>query len=106
MSSRLDAMIDATRARDASSAWSAAREVRVREGALCLRDARARRDRVLRRGLVVAGGAGLLVLALLRVASSAPADASAGRDPSSAAPAPSAEVVASRALSHAGYARD
>ena len=72
---------------------------------------RARRDRALRRGLLVAGGAGLLVLALLRGASSAPAEpqlnAAAPRLPRPRPPPrPTAEALAARSLSDAGYARD
>jgi len=68
---------------------------------------RVRRDRALRRGLVVAGGAGLLVLALLRAASSAPAE----REPTASTPtvavaAPVSVALAVRSMSDAGYARD
>lgn len=92
MSSRLDTMIAS--ARDLDGAWDVARSERVRAGALRRRDVRVRRERALRRGLLVASGAGLLVLALLRAASSAPADPQA------------AAALAARTLSDAGYARD
>ena len=113
MSSRLDAMISSARERDAS--WDIERSERVREGALRRRDGRVQRHRALRRGLVVASGAGLLVLALLRAASSAPgvpaasvAAASSMPAASTAAPAPAAmaEALAAHTLSDAGYARD
>jgi hypothetical protein len=107
MSSRLDTMIarsEIARGDSLGAVWDADRAARVREGALRGRELRVRRDRFLRRGLVVAGGAGLLVLALLRAAGGAqqepPAVASA------AAPTATAELVASRALADAGYARD
>ena len=115
MSRRLDAMIESARELDA--AWDVERSERVREGALRRRDQRTRRDRALRRGLLVASGAGLLVLALLRAASSAPAEPTAATatatsasptsatSPMAAAPA---EALATRALAlnDAGYARD
>ena len=104
MSSRLDDLI--TSARELDGSWDGDRAVRVREGALRLRDVRARRDRVLRRGLVVAGGAGLLVLALLRAASSAPAEPTAATAITVRTAAPAPEALASRMLGDAGYARD
>jgi hypothetical protein len=106
-------MIASARGRDTD--WDEARAARVREGALRRREVRSRRDRLLRRGALVAGGAGLLVLALLRAASSAPADPSPALAvaptmlPTQApAPAPTAEALAARAmaLNDAGYARD
>ena len=104
MSARLDDLIGSARVLDAS--WDVDRSERVREGALRRRDTRVRRDRALRRGLVVASGAGLLVLALLRAASSAPGEPL----PVSAttAPAATAEALASRTIgfADAGYARD
>jgi hypothetical protein len=100
MSTRLDEMISGARQLDAS--WDIDRSERIRAGALRRRDVRVRRDRVLRRGLVVAGGAGLLVLALLRAASSAPAEPQT----SSRELSPRAEALAARATSDAGYARD
>jgi hypothetical protein len=87
--------------------WDGDRAARVREGALRRHDVRVRRDRALRRGLVVAGGAGLLVLALLRAASSAPAEPIAGSAPIAVATMTAApEALASRTLVDAGYARD
>ncbi|MDB5220856.1 MAG: hypothetical protein JWO86_8783, partial [Myxococcaceae bacterium] len=96
--------------------WDLDRAERVRSGALRRRDVRTRRDRALRRGLLVAGGAGLLVLALLRGASSAPAEreppstnatnASTASPAIPVAPAPTAEALAARSLTDAGYARD
>ena len=107
MSTRLDQMIARARARD--TGWDVDRSERVREGALRRRDGRARKDRALRRGLVVASGAGLLVLALLRAASSAPAE----RELTTSAPTAAMPVVerpvetlAARSMSDAGYARD
>jgi hypothetical protein len=103
MSSRLDEMISGARGLDAS--WDVTRSERVREGALRRRDVRVRRDRLMRRGLLVASGAGLLVLALLRAASSAPAEPTTGLTvATTSTPAP--EVLAARALADAGYARD
>ena len=111
MSTRLDELITSARERDErfSRAWDGDRALRVREGALRRHDVRVRRDRALRRGVLVAGGAGLLVLALLRAASSAPAEPTAsGTSTTSTMPtaAPAAEAVASRTLADAGYARD
>lgn len=82
MSTRLDAMIAGARELDAS--WDLTRSERVRDGELRRYDTRVRRDRALRRGLLIASGASLLVLGLLRAASSAPAD------PTSTATAPRA----------------
>lgn len=103
MSTRLDQMISGARERDAG--WDVDRSERVREGALRRRDGRARQGRALRRGLVVASGAGLLVLVLLRAASSAPAERELSTSAPSAA-APVSEPLAARAMSDAGYARD
>ena len=112
MSTRLDQMISGARERDAG--WNIDRSERVREGALRRRDGRARRDRAFRRGLLVASGAGLLVLAFLRAASSAPAE----RELTSSSPSGAAtlelestgprtvEALAVRSMSDAGYARD
>ena len=100
MSARLDQLIASSRELD--GAWDGERAERVRTGALRRRDARAGRDRLLRRGALVVGGAGLLVLALLRAASSAPAE-NAPAVASSPAPA---ELLAARALGDAGYVRD
>jgi hypothetical protein len=108
MSTRLDDMISAARERDldVDGAWDVARSERVREGALRRRDGRVRRDRALRRGLLVASGAGLLVLALLRAASSAPGAPALAATTETVAPAATSEALASRSLSDAGYARD
>ncbi len=103
----LDRMILNARERDVDDVWDLERSERVRAGALRRRDGRVRRDRALRRGLLVAGGAGLLVLALLRGASSAPAEPSLNASNANApAPAPTAEALAARALTDAGYSRD
>ncbi len=116
MSTHLDRMILNARerlVRDSHDVWDLERSERVRAGALRRRDVRSRRDRALRRGLLVAGGAGLLVLALLRGASSAPAEPSLNASSASntatvesPAPAPTAEALAARALTDAGYSRD
>ncbi len=121
MSTQLDRMIlnARERQRDLDDVWDLERSERVRAGTLRRRDVRTRRDRALRRGLLVAGGAGLLVLALLRGASSAPAEpslsassASSGATTSATAetpaptPAPTAEALAARSLTDAGYSRD
>jgi hypothetical protein len=109
MSTRLDQMITCAREQDAD--WDVERSERVREGTLRRRDVRVRRDRAMRRGLLVASGAGLLVLALLRAASSAPAERELSTS-TSAFVAPTAErsasgeALAARAQSDAGYARD
>lgn len=104
----LDEMIGAARELDAG--WDVDRSERVREGALRRRDARMRRDRGLRRAMLVAGGAGLLVLALLRAAASAPAEPlpSVASSAPSAPAVPTPEALAARAvaLNDAGYARD
>ena len=84
-------------ARELDSEWGVERSERVREGALRRRDVRVRRDRALRRGLVVASGAGLLVLALLRAASSAPAEREAtASTPTVAVAPPVSEALAAR----------
>jgi len=113
MSTHLDQMIANARERSVDDVWDLDRSERVRTGALRRRDGRARRDRALRRGLLVAGGAGLLVLALLRGASSAPAEpqqlnvaTATTATATTPAAAPTAEALAARSLSDAGYARD
>lgn len=109
MSTHLDQMIANARERSVDDVWDLDRSERVRTGALRRRDTRTRRDRALRRGLLVAGGAGLLVLALLRGASSAPAEpqlATTAATSATPAAAPTAEALAARSLSDAGYARD
>jgi tRNA A37 N6-isopentenylltransferase MiaA len=114
MSMHLDRMIATARERSVDDVWDLERSERVRTGVVRRRDVRARRDRVLRRGLLVAGGAGLLVLALLRGASSAPAEPQLAAATATAtaataatpATAPTAEALAARSLSDAGYARD
>ena len=103
MSMRLDQMISGARERDAG--WDVDRSERVREGALRRRDGRAQKSRALRRGLVVASGAGLLVLLLLRAASSAPAERELSTSAVTAV-VPVSEPLAARAMSDAGYARD
>jgi hypothetical protein len=108
MSTRLDRIIVDARERSDSAmddVWDLERSERVRSGAILRRDARSRRDRALRRGLLVAGGAGLLVLGLLRGASSAPAEPQAAST-AAPAPAPTAEQLAARTLTDAGYSRD
>lgn len=115
MSARLDAMISSgreRRVRELDASWDAARSERVREGALRRREGRVQRHRLVRRGLLVASGAGLLVLALLRAASSAPSVPGAPVAAASTAPSggtaspPMAEALAAHTLSDAGYARD
>lgn len=123
----LDEMIGSARERvDIDGVWSASRQVRVREGALRRHDVRVRRGHALRRAALVAGGAGLLVLALLtRVAggstaasasaasavgsaivdegaSTAPAELGSDAHMASVAP----EQIAALRLGDAGYARD
>lgn len=97
--SRLDDAVAQARELDT---WDGDRAARVREGVLVRRAARARRERALRRAAFVAGAAGLLVLALLRAASSAPSDPAASRDSREAV----SEAMASRSLGDGGYARD
>jgi hypothetical protein len=113
MSTRLDQMIG--NAQDLDTAWDVERSERVRAATLRRRDVRVRRDRALRRGLLVAGGAGLIVLTRLRAASSAPPLSDrAEREitTSTASPTPiershaSDEALAARSMSDAGYARD
>jgi hypothetical protein len=109
MSMRLDQLVSSARehgARAHDDVWDIERSERVRAGTLRRRDTRVRRDRALRRALVVASGAGLLVLGLLRAASSAPNERDALTTTSVLAPAPTSEAIAARALSDAGYARD
>lgn len=100
MSTRLDQLVSCARAASVDDVWDVERSERVRERTLVRRDARVRRDRALRRGLLVAGGAGLLVLGLLRAASSAPVERSESSSASTSEP------LAARSLSDAGYARD
>lgn len=102
MSDRLDAAIAGARDLDA---WNGDRAARVRDRILVTHAARNRRDKLLRRAAVVTGGAGLLVLALLRAASSAPAEPSVATA-STASPAPTAEMIAARTLGDGGFARD
>lgn len=105
MSTRLDQMISSARERD--TGWDVDRSERVRESALRRRDGRARQGRALRRGLVVASGAGLLVLVLLRAASSAPSERELSTSSQGVGVvAPVGEALATRAMSDAGYARD
>jgi hypothetical protein len=121
MSTRLENLIASSReSRDLDAVWDLDRSERVREGALRRRDVRTRRDRALRRGALVAGGAGLLVLALLRAAASASIQVQGGSaslqvqggsaplDPETeiATTASSERAIAFRTLADAGYARD
>ena len=114
MSTHLEELIRSSRELDDrfAQAWNGDRALRVREGAMRRHDVRVRRAGALRRGLVVAGGAGLLLVTLLRAASSAPAEpvtsagATASAATTTASPAPSAEALALRMLGDAGYARD
>jgi len=62
------------------------------------------RERLTRRGALVVGGAGLLVVLLLRVASSAPAELPSTS--TSTSTSASSEVVAACATGDGGYARD
>lgn len=104
MSDRLDSAIAG--ARDLDS-WNGDRAARVRDRVLLTHAARNRRDKLLRRAALVTGGAGLLVLALLRAASSAPAEPTANvATAATAAPAPTAEMIAARTLGDGGFARD
>lgn len=112
MSSRLEALIAS--ARDVDPAWDAARAGRIRQGAVLRHETLRRRDRTVRRALFAASAAGLVVLTLLRAASSAPAEqlaastsASASASASSSASGSAfADQLASRTLGDAGYARD
>ena len=99
MSSHLDSLIASAGTTD--PAWTPERARHVRAGVLRRHEGKARRERLVRRGLLVAGGAGLLLVALLRGAASAPAEPSL-----TAAPATTSEALASRALADAGYAHD
>lgn len=112
----IDAVIDAARSNVGIDAvWNLDREVRVREGAVRRHEQRERRHRALRRGALIASGAGLLVLALLARVEGAPASAaSAGPgapsvEGTASAPAStgtSALALAATSLNDAGYARD
>ena len=112
MSDRLDDAIGGARAFDV---WDTERAARVRKRILERRDDRARRGRAIRRGSLVMSGAALLVIGLLKVASSAPA--STPHEPASAStphePASRAREVQLAAVDglgvgggDAGYARD
>lgn len=116
---RLGTAIDAARGNvDIDAVWNLDRELRVREGTVRRHDLRVRRHRVLRRGAVIASGAGLLVLALLaRVegassVATAPAETTTGTAMTAAAPAPTsltsptALALAATSLNDAGYAHD
>lgn len=98
MSVRLDGLIASSRARDLNGAWDCERSERVRAGVLRRREVKSARERLLRRGALVVGGAGLLVVLFLRAASSAPAEL--------ASTSTSSEVLAARATGDGGYARD
>ena len=105
MSARLDELIAGARERDLDAVWNPDRSERARTGALHRRDVRTRRDRALRRGALVAGGAGLLLLCLLRITQAQ--GGSAPLDPEKVAvQATPEEPVAARMLADAGYARD
>jgi hypothetical protein len=67
-------------------------------------DARVRRGKLLRRGSAVAGGAALVVLALLRVTSAAPNASGSASAPE--AREPRAELVAAAREGDGGFARD
>ena len=63
-------------ARELDTRWDSVRATAVLGRVVAAREARARRGRLLRRGVAAAGGGALLVLALLRVTSaSLPPDA-------------------------------
>lgn len=103
MTMRIDDAIAHARDLDA---WDGDRAARVRDRVLHVHAARSRRDKMLRRAALVTGGAGLLVLALLRAASSAPAEPTASHA-SGVSPAPTAEMIASHVqMGDAGFARD
>jgi hypothetical protein len=97
--STLDHLIAGARANDVS--WTPDRASRVLAGALEKRDVRARRDRIVRRGLFVASVAVVGVLMFIRSASSSPSAAL-----EAPAPAPQAEAIAAHAQGDGGYARD
>ena len=99
MSARLDSLVASA---SATPDWSPDRARRVRAGVVRRHEGNVRRDRLVRRGLLIGGAAGLLLIALLRGASSAPAEP----QPTASAPAPTSEALASRALADAGYAHD
>ncbi len=96
MSTHLDRLVAGARAQDV--AWDDARASRVLGGALRAKESRGRRDRVLRRGLVVASGAAFVVMMLMRSASSHESEAAS-------ADAPPAAQLAVRD-GDGGYARD
>jgi hypothetical protein len=95
VSEHLEDLIRAARLRD--GAWDHDRAARVRTRVFLRHDIDVQRDRLFRRGLVVAGGAGLLLLALLRAAASAPADTVTSFE---------TRALASRALGDAGSVAD
>ena len=116
MNTRLENLIASAHARELDlefeHAWDRERSERVRAGVVRRREVKSARERLLRRGALVASGAGLLVVLLLRVASSAPAelaDTSPGASASTRV-SPDAsmggEVFAVRASGDGGYARD
>ncbi len=94
------------RARQLDGDWDGARAARIRGLALKTHSAQVRRTRAMGRVLVGGTSAACLVLALLRVASSAPSSASASPASVSAHVAADTELVASRALDDAGYTTD
>ncbi len=114
MSARLEGLIASARARELDlefeHAWDRERSERVRAGVVRRREVKSARERLLRRGALVASGAGLLVVLLLRVASSAPAEPADTSLGASASASPDAsmggEVFAARASGDGGYARD
>ncbi|HEY8075838.1 MAG TPA: hypothetical protein VIF62_17045 [Labilithrix sp.] len=95
MSLDLDRLVAGARSQDV--AWDDARASRVLAGALRVKESRARRDRALRRGLVVASGAAFVVMLFIRSASSHEAEVSTD--------APPANQLAVRD-GDGGYARD
>ena len=97
MSAHLDRLVATARATDLE--WTSDRASRVLSGAIAKKDSRARRDRVVRRGLFVAGAAAIVVLMFIRSAASSPSHEAASFDPQP-------EALAAHAQGDGGYARD
>jgi hypothetical protein len=105
MSQDLDSLLSGARALDGD--WSSARAARIRGMALRTQSFRARRARTMSRVLVGGTSAACLVLALLRVAASAPSSGpSSGLGVASHPSANEADYLAARALDDGGYTRD
>ena len=97
MSAHLDRLVSTARSSEVE--WSPDRASRILSGAIAKKESRARRDRVVRRGLFVAGAAAVVVLLFIRSASSSPSHESASLDPQP-------EALAAHAQGDGGYARD